>query len=179
MRAMNDAVVTGIGTVLSDDPQLTCRLPGMEALSPVRVVLDGRLRLPAGSALVKSARATPVWVVAAPDAPPQAERALRELGVEVLRAPARSGRPDLAAALRMLAERGITRLMVEGGPTVAAGFVAADLVDEAALFRSPKAIGPDGIDALEGMRIETMTARLKTIAREPVGEDSVEFFARA
>jgi diaminohydroxyphosphoribosylaminopyrimidine deaminase/5-amino-6-(5-phosphoribosylamino)uracil reductase len=141
------------------------------------VVLDGRLRLPAASALVKSARVTPVWAVAAPDAP--AERILRELGVEVLRAPAQSGRLDLAAVLRMLAERGITRLMVEGGPTVAAGFVAADLVDEAALFRSAKAIGPDGIDALEGMRIETMTARLKELDREPVGEDSVEFFARA
>jgi diaminohydroxyphosphoribosylaminopyrimidine deaminase/5-amino-6-(5-phosphoribosylamino)uracil reductase len=179
LRAMNDAILVGIGTVLADDPQLTCRLPGMDALSPVRVVLDGRLRLPAASVLVKSARVTPVWAVAAPDAPAQAERALRELGVDVLRVPAQSGRLDLAAVLRMLAERGITRLMVEGGPTVAAGFVAADLVDEAALFRSAKAIGPDGIDALEGMRIETMTARLKALAREPVGEDSVEFFARA
>jgi diaminohydroxyphosphoribosylaminopyrimidine deaminase/5-amino-6-(5-phosphoribosylamino)uracil reductase len=179
LRAMNDAILVGIGTVLADDPQLTCRLPGMEARSPVRVVLDARLRLPPGSALATSARATPVWVVAAPDAPAEAERALRELGVEVLRAPAQAGRLDLAAVLRMLAGRGITRLMVEGGPTVAAAFVAADLVDAAALFRSPKTIGPDGVDALEGMRIEAMTARLTALGREPVGEDSVEFFARA
>ncbi|MEA3022586.1 MAG: diaminohydroxyphosphoribosylaminopyrimidine deaminase, partial [Alphaproteobacteria bacterium] len=68
---------------------------------------------------------------------------------------------------------------VEGGPTVAAAFVAADLVDVAALFRSRKTIGPEGVDALEGMRIETMTARLKALGREPVGEDSVEFFERA
>ena len=179
LRAMNDAILVGIGTVLADDPQLTCRLPGMEARSPVRVVLDARLRLPPGSALATSARATPVWVVAAPDAPAEAERALRELGVEVLRAPAQAGRLDLAAVLRMLAGRGITRLMVEGGPTVAAAFVAADLVDAAALFRSCKTIGPDGVDALEGMRIEAMTARLTTLGREPVGEDSVEFFERA
>jgi diaminohydroxyphosphoribosylaminopyrimidine deaminase / 5-amino-6-(5-phosphoribosylamino)uracil reductase len=179
MRAMNDAILVGIGTVLADDPQLTCRLPGMEALSPVRVVLDGRLRLPPVSALAKSARATAVWVVAAPDAPAGAERALRGLGVDVLRAPAQAGRLDLAAVLRILAERGITRLMVEGGPTVAAAFVGADLVDAAALFRSPKTIGSDGIDALEGMRLETMTARLKPLGREPVGEDSVEFFERA
>jgi len=179
LRAMNDAILVGIGTVLADDPQLTCRLPGMEARSPVRVVLDARLRLPPGSALATSARATPVWVVAAPDAPAEAERSLRELGVEVLRAPAQAGRLDLAAVLRMLAGRGITRLMVEGGPTVAAAFVAADLVDAAALFRSPKTIGPDGVDALEGMRIEAMTARLTTLGREPVGEDSVEFFERA
>ena len=82
----------------------------------------------------------------------------------MLRAPAQAGRLDLAAVLRMLAGRGITRLMVEGGPTVAAAFVAADLVDAAALFRSPKTIGPDGVDALEGMRIEAMTARLTTLA---------------
>ncbi|MEA2995781.1 MAG: diaminohydroxyphosphoribosylaminopyrimidine deaminase, partial [Alphaproteobacteria bacterium] len=179
LRATNDAILVGIGTVLADDPQLTCRLPGMEARSPVRVVLDARLRLPPGSALATSARATPVWVVSAPDAPAEAERALRELGVEVLRAPAQAGRLDLAAVLRMLAGRGITRLMVEGGPTVAAAFVAADLVDVAALFRSRKTIGPEGVDALEGMRIETMTARLKALGREPVGEDSVEFLERA
>jgi diaminohydroxyphosphoribosylaminopyrimidine deaminase/5-amino-6-(5-phosphoribosylamino)uracil reductase len=179
LRAMNDAILVGIGTVLADDPQLTCRLPGMEARSPVRVVLDARLRLPPGSALATSARATPVWVVAAPGAPAEAERALREFGVEVLRAPAQAGRLDLAAVLRMLAGRGITRLMVEGGPTAAAAFVAADLVDAAALFRSPKTIGPDGVDALEGMRIEAMTARLTALGREPVGEDSVEFFERA
>jgi diaminohydroxyphosphoribosylaminopyrimidine deaminase / 5-amino-6-(5-phosphoribosylamino)uracil reductase len=179
LRAMNDAILVGIGTMLADDPQLTCRLPGMEARSPVRVVLDARLRLPVGSALATSARATPVWVVADPDAPAEAERALRELGVEVLRAPAQAGRLDLAGVLKLLAGRGITRLMVEGGPTVAAAFVAADLVDEAALFRSRKTIGPDGVDALEGMRIEAMTGRLTALGREPVGEDSVEFFARA
>jgi diaminohydroxyphosphoribosylaminopyrimidine deaminase/5-amino-6-(5-phosphoribosylamino)uracil reductase len=69
--------------------------------------------------------------------------------------------------------------MVEGGPTVAAAFVAADLVDQAVLFRSRKIIGPDGIDALEGMRLEALTERLKPLGGEPVGEDSVEFFERA
>jgi diaminohydroxyphosphoribosylaminopyrimidine deaminase/5-amino-6-(5-phosphoribosylamino)uracil reductase len=179
MRAMNDAILIGIGTARADDPQLTCRLPGMARFSPVRVVLDARLRLRPDSALVASARATPVWVVAAPDASPQAARILAGHAVEVLQAPARDGRLDLAAVLGLLAGRGITRLMVEGGPTVAAAFVAADFVDEAALFRSPKAIGPDGIGALEGLPLTVLTERLTSRGCEPVGEDGVEFFARA
>jgi diaminohydroxyphosphoribosylaminopyrimidine deaminase/5-amino-6-(5-phosphoribosylamino)uracil reductase len=179
MRAMNDAILVGIGTALADDPALTCRLPGMQRFSPVRVVLDAQLRLPLAGALARSARATPVWLVAAADGSPDAARALQEEGVEVLRAPAQAGRLDVAAALRLLAERGITRLMVEGGPTVAASFLAADLVDEAALFRSVKTIGPDGIDAIEGMTLDALTGRLELVGREPVGADSVEFFARA
>lgn len=179
MRAMNDAILIGIGTALADDPQLTCRLPGMERFSPVRVVLDSRLRLPPGSAMAQSARATPVWVVAAPDAPAEAARVLQAQGVEILRVRSEAGRLDLPSTLRLLAERGITRLMVEGGPAVAAAFVTADLVDEAALFRSPKSIGPEGIDALDGLRLDGLTQRLASQASEPIGEDSVEFFARA
>jgi len=179
MRAMNDAILIGIGTALADDPQLTCRLPGMEKFSPVRVVLDAHLRLPVNGALATSANATPVWVVTAPEASPEAARALHDRGVELLHAPAPAGRLDIAAVLRLLAERGITRLMVEGGPMVAAAFVAADLVDAAALFHSSRAIGADGIDALEGLRLEALTEKLTSLGREPVGEDSVEFFARA
>ena len=179
LRAMNDAILIGIGTALADDPQLTCRLPGMEKFSPVRVVLDAQLRLRPDSALARSARETPVWVVTAPDASSDAARALRAQGVEVLHAPAQAGRLDLAAVLGLLAGRGITRLMVEGGPIVAAAFVAADLVDAAVLFRSPKVIGPDGIAALEGLGVDALTGKLASQGREPVGDDSVEFFARA
>jgi len=179
MRAMNDAILIGIGTALADDPQLTCRLPGLEKQSPVRVVLDTDLRLPPGGALATSARETPVWVVTAAEASGDAARVLYAQGAELLHAPARAGRLDLAAVVRLLAARGITRLMVEGGPTVAASFVAADLVDEAVLFWSTKVLGPDGIDALEGLRLDALTVRLIPLGREPVGDDSVEFFARA
>jgi diaminohydroxyphosphoribosylaminopyrimidine deaminase/5-amino-6-(5-phosphoribosylamino)uracil reductase len=179
MRAMNDAILIGIGTALADDPQLTCRLPGLEKQSPVRVVLDTQLRLPPGGALATSATATPVWVVTAAEASTDAAAVLRAQGVEVLHAPAQAGRLDLATVLRLLAERGITRLMVEGGPTAAASFVAADLVDEAVLFHSAKVLGHDGIDALEGLPLDALTTKLTSLGREPVGEDSVEFFARA
>ncbi len=187
MRAMNDAILTGIGTVLADDPLLTCRLPGMASRSPVRVVLDSGLRLPVTSVLVRNARETPVWVMAAADAPAEAEAALAAHGVEIFRFPApfspcgdAEGRLDLLAVLRLLAGRGITRLMVEGGPIVTASFLAAGLVDAAALLRGPAVIGPDGIDALEGMPLAVLTAspRLQSQHIEQAGVDTIETFER-
>jgi diaminohydroxyphosphoribosylaminopyrimidine deaminase/5-amino-6-(5-phosphoribosylamino)uracil reductase len=179
MRARSDAVLTGIGTALADDPLLTCRLPGMR--SPVRVVLDGKLRLPPASKLVATARATPLWVVTGAGAPRDPERALVAHGVEVLRAASHGGKLDLAAALKLLAERGITRLMVEAGPILAAAFLRADLVDEAAVFHSPTAIGPDGIDALDGLPLSALTRspRLNPLGSEAIGADMVETFERA
>src|SRR5271155_5012065 len=85
LRAQSDAIMVGIGTVIADDPMLTCRLPGMAELSPVRIVLDSALRLPLGSRLVQSARQTPVWGIAGPAAARSAEDALQAQGVEVLR----------------------------------------------------------------------------------------------
>ena len=180
MRAMNDAILIGIGTALADDPRLTCRLPGMEARSPVRVVLDTALRLPETAALVRTVRSTRLWVVAGPAADEAAERRLRGHGVSVLRCDEAAGRIDLAAMLRLLAGRGITRVMVEGGPTVAAAFIAADLVDEAAIFRAPGVIGADGIDALEAMPLSALTASPHFASRgiEAVGEDSLETLER-
>jgi diaminohydroxyphosphoribosylaminopyrimidine deaminase/5-amino-6-(5-phosphoribosylamino)uracil reductase len=148
--------------------------------SPVRVVLDARLRIPLATAIVGTARETPTWVFAASSASAMAEEILRAKGVEVVRVEARDGSLGLTAVLRKLAERGITRLMVEGGPTVAAAFVQADLVDEAALFRSPNPIGADGIDALEGLPLTALTQspRLKQIASESVDGDRLENYGR-
>jgi diaminohydroxyphosphoribosylaminopyrimidine deaminase / 5-amino-6-(5-phosphoribosylamino)uracil reductase len=180
MRAMNDAVLIGIGTALADDPQLTCRLPGMAARSPVRVVLDAALRLPPDAALVRGAGETPVWAIAGPEGGEGAEQVLTARGVIVMRCAASGGRVALAAALALLAGKGITRLMVEGGPTVAAAFVAADLVDEAALLRSPRRIGEGGIDALEAMPLSALAAspRLASRGIEALGEDTIETLER-
>src|SRR5205085_2064252 len=172
-------VITGIGTVLSDDPQLTCRLPGMEHSSPVRVVLDSGLRQPPSSRLAASAARTLDWTFADETASPEKERALTDLGVEVLRVPGANGRLDLAAVLRGLAGRGITRVMVEAGPILSAAFVSADLVDEAALFRSPNALGA-GIDALDGLPLSalTLSPRLRLVNTEQVGPDTLQTFER-
>jgi diaminohydroxyphosphoribosylaminopyrimidine deaminase / 5-amino-6-(5-phosphoribosylamino)uracil reductase len=178
MRAMHDAVLTGVGTVLADDPLLTCRLPGMH--SSVRIVLDTMLRLPPTCRLVASAAQVPLWVVAGERAPLEREQALTVKGVEVMRGKAAESRIDLAAALALLSERGITRVMVEAGPILATALLTADLVDEAALFRAPTAIGADGLDALDdvGLSALTQSPRLERIAVEAVGTDTLELFER-
>jgi diaminohydroxyphosphoribosylaminopyrimidine deaminase/5-amino-6-(5-phosphoribosylamino)uracil reductase len=180
LRAMNDAILVGIGTVLADDPQLTCRLPGMAAQSPVRVVLDSQLRLPLASAVARGARQTPLWIVTGEAASAAAAKALTSEGAEILRAPAAAGRLDVMAVLHLLADRGITRLMVEGGPTVAAAFVAADMIDEAVIMRGPQPIGPDGIDALHALPLSTLTqsCRFRASGSEILGPDIIESFER-
>jgi diaminohydroxyphosphoribosylaminopyrimidine deaminase/5-amino-6-(5-phosphoribosylamino)uracil reductase len=148
--------------------------------SPVRVVLDGALRLPLASKLVATAREAPLWVVTGEAAPREQEQALVARGAEVLRVVRTGGGLDLAASLKLLAKRGLSRVMVEAGPILAAALLRADLVDEAALFRSPTAIGPAGLDALDGLPLSalTLSPRLKAVGNEAIGADTVELFER-
>ncbi len=179
LRGQNDAILVGIGTVLSDNPQLTCRLPGLFERSPVRVVLDANLRVPLSLSVVSTVRETPTWVFASTKPSAIAEEILQQKGCKVFRVKATDGRLHLDEVLKVLAGEGITRLMVEGGATVAASFVAADMVDAAVLVRSDKEIGADGIDALEALPLSALTDRLQVCGSERLDTDTIETYERA
>jgi diaminohydroxyphosphoribosylaminopyrimidine deaminase/5-amino-6-(5-phosphoribosylamino)uracil reductase len=180
LRAVCDAVLVGVGTVLADDPILTCRLPGMADRSPLRIVLDGLLRTPLGSRLVKSAGAVPLWLVARDDAPAAAELALKSAGAEVLRVKTADGRLDLHAAFRALGARGLTRVLVEGGPILSAALIKADLVDEAVVVQSPKVLGATHLPAIEDMPLSALLEcpALKVLERRAVGDDHLTRLVR-
>ena len=183
LRAQCDAILVGIGTVQADDPELTCRLPGMEARSPVRVVLDRALRLSGTNRLVQSARQTPLWVMTSSLAEAPAAMKLGAAGSHVMRVPTTSAPPpglDLNAVLDALAEKGITKLLVEGGARVASSFVAAGLVDEVWLLRGPNAVGADGVAALEGLPLSALTGSpaFKLRATETLENDTLTIYER-
>jgi diaminohydroxyphosphoribosylaminopyrimidine deaminase / 5-amino-6-(5-phosphoribosylamino)uracil reductase len=182
LRAQCDAVLIGIGTVRADDPLLTCRLPGMAARSPVRVVLDRNLRIPGSSRLVHSARETPLWVMTSNLAEAPAAMKLGAAGAQVIRVAAATPPPglDLASVLRALSEKGITRLLVEGGARVASSFVAAGLVDEVWLLRGAEPVGADGVAALDALPLTSITQSpgFRVRASESLQEDTLTIYER-
>jgi diaminohydroxyphosphoribosylaminopyrimidine deaminase/5-amino-6-(5-phosphoribosylamino)uracil reductase len=183
LRAQCDAILVGIGTVLADDPLLTCRLPGMEAQSPVRVVLDRSLRIPGTSRLVHSARETPLWVMTSSLSEAPAAMKLGAAGAHVIRVATTTTPPpglELGAVLQALSEKGITRLLVEGGARVASSFVAASLVDEVWLLRGPDAVGTDGIAALDALPLTAITQSpaFNRSASETLQRDTLTIYER-
>jgi diaminohydroxyphosphoribosylaminopyrimidine deaminase/5-amino-6-(5-phosphoribosylamino)uracil reductase len=139
LRATHDAILVGVGTVIADDPMLDCRIPGLEKFSPVRVVLDRRGQMPLDSKLEKTKNQIPLWVMA---------------------------HKNLNDALKELATKGITRVLVEGGAAVAKSFIAENLVDEWALYRSPNNAPDAGVNApMPGLEFHVVEER-------PLGEDT-------
>jgi diaminohydroxyphosphoribosylaminopyrimidine deaminase/5-amino-6-(5-phosphoribosylamino)uracil reductase len=157
LRATHDAIMIGSGTALADDPELTCRLPGLEDRSPVRIVLDGRLRMAPSRRLARTARTVPTWVITRADADAKRRAALERAGVEVLRVETATGAHiDLGRALAVLAGRGLTRVLVEGGSELAAALLRARLVDRLAWFHAPLVIGGDGLPAIGALGADAL-----------------------
>ncbi len=170
LRAQHQAIVTGIGTVLADDPRLTCRLPGLEDASPVRVVLDRQLRLPEDAALIRTAPEVPLWIITSPEqVKSQKATRLEELGVTLFAL----NEEDFTSAMHLLAERGIHRVLIEGGQALTTAALASGVANHLYWFQAPHTIGNAGLPALTDWQSlmcwqsqeDAHTARL------PLGED--------
>lgn len=151
IRAQNDGILTGVGTVIADDPQLTCRLPGLEHQSPRRFIIDPKARMSPDAHILKllsGDQATVVYVAKG------ADHSFAGTGADIVPTPAHNERFDMLAMLQDIGSRGITRLMVEAGQGINDAFLAADLIDEIAWFRAPTVIGAGGVSAFSSKSIE-------------------------
>ena len=176
LRARHDAILVGAETAIADDPLLTCRIAGLEDRSPIRVVLDTRLRLDESAKLAKTACEIPTWVFTASEG----GGALRARGVSVISVSKDArGRPDISTVLNELAARGVTRLLVEGGAAVLATFLGRGLADRIELFRAPIALGAAGhaaIEALAALGLDE-APRFSSVGTQRLGPDLLESFS--
>lgn len=169
LRAASDAILVGIGTALADDPELTVRLPGLEAASPLRVVLDRRAELPASSKLASTAGAVPVLVAMSHGAKGNCA-ALADAGVEIVEL---EGVEEL---LSVLARRGISSLMVEGGARVATGLLSRGLVDRIHLYCGQTVIGEGGIAS--PIIASKMPPGFALVEERILGDDRLQIYDR-
>ncbi len=181
LRYRHDAVMIGVGTALADNPELTCRLPGIVQPAKVRVVVDSRLRTPLTARLLATASKVPTWFVARDDVDAARRRAVEQAGAVVLSVPGSDAGLDVAAGLEALAERGVTRVLAEGGARLAAGLLRAGLVDRLAWFHAPTVMGAEGYPAAAPLGTELLAA-MPRFTREraaPLGADMLTEFRRA
>jgi len=181
LRGRHDAVLAGVGTVLADDPELTCRIEGFRTAPLVRVVVDSHLRTPFLSRLVRGAAEHPLWILHRDGADKHRIKALEAAGAKLIELPAASAGVDLAAGLQALAKNGLTRILVEGGGTIAAGLLREKLVDRLAWFHAPCVIGGDGWPAAQGFGIGTLAdmPRFSLLAQQRLGSDILSEFKKA
>ncbi len=168
-RSQHDAIAVGINTVIEDDPQLTTRVPGLDH-APVRIVFDTNLRVPDAAKILNGDN---VWIVCGPNADNTRRATLEKRNIKLIPA------NDLTDALRVFAENGLTRLLVEGGPTLIGSFMEAGLYDRLLWFRAPVAIG-EGRDAVADLHLDTLIAAgaLRLSETRRLGIDALEIYQR-
>ncbi|MBO6891017.1 MAG: bifunctional diaminohydroxyphosphoribosylaminopyrimidine deaminase/5-amino-6-(5-phosphoribosylamino)uracil reductase RibD [Roseibium sp.] len=179
-RAEYDAILVGSGTALADDPQLTCRLPGLAERSPVRVIIDRCARLSLESKLVRTCVDVPVWLICGNDADAEKIEVLSAAGVNIIRVPASDCSIKPSVILSALATRGITRVMLEGGARMASSFLLADLVDDLCVVTGDLVIGEDGIEALHGLDLADVMKdpKFERVAAGKFGADRYQYLRR-
>ncbi len=182
LRACNDAVMIGSGTALADDPLLTARLSGLMSRHKVRIVLDGRLRIPIDGKLAQTAREVPVLIftIAGNSEKNKKIKKLERLGVELVIFKNMEMLLDIKNVISEISSRGITRLLIEGGGLVAASAMIADLVDEIAWFRAPTIMGNDGLPAIGELGVSKLE-KITQFSRESfvdLVDDSLEILVR-
>jgi len=156
LRDQVDAVMVGAGTVLADDPALTCRVRG--GRDPVRVVVDGRLRVSPHARVFRQVSLAPTLVATTARAGTGRRRALARAGAEILVFPGRAGRLRIGVLLRVLAARGIVSVLIEGGGDLAAAALRERAVDRVVLVSAPLLIGGDGRAMLGTLDVSRISA---------------------
>lgn len=177
LRARYDAVLVGSSTVLADDPELTCRMPGYSGRPKVRIALDRRGRISAGAKLIKTAKESPTWVVTLDGTDC---KKLAEQGAEIISVAAGTDAEFAANAAKALANKGLTRVMIEGGAAVAASFLQANLIDEILWFRAGGVIGADGTAGIGPLGLGKMADMSGFKRRDSLvfGPDTLDFLDR-
>jgi diaminohydroxyphosphoribosylaminopyrimidine deaminase/5-amino-6-(5-phosphoribosylamino)uracil reductase len=180
MRGRHDAVMVGVGTVLADNPDLTCRIPGFRTTPNVRVIADSHLRTPLTSRLVTTASAIPTWFLLREGTNLAREDAFTEAGAKLIKIPGSTAGVDLRAAMTALNAAGLTRILVEGGGQLAAAMLRADLVDRVAWFHAPCIMGGDGWAAVQAFGIQKLEQmpRFRRDCITAIGNDMLSEFTR-
>lgn len=173
LRAKHDAILVGMGTVLADDPSLTCRLEGVEDQNPVRIILDSTLKTSATANVVNSDAPTLIFSHSASHNSANFPSTVEVVSVNTTR--------DVEGLAEELARRGLNSILIEGGARIAASFLAAGMIDRIEHFVAGKVIGEDGLDALGPLGLASLgeSPHFMLQRMKPVGLDMLASYVKA